>query len=102
MAYFVVEIPINEADWLLVKRATITLEAAQGRLRRGGIATRQVIAGVIAQDSRLICLVEAGNRDTVRRLVALALLPAGRIREISAIGLTGRGLRPRTRFWPSS
>jgi hypothetical protein len=80
MTYFLVEIPLNEADPRQLKRATNTLDAAQARLRKSGNASRS--AGIIQHDSGLICLVEAATLDSVRRLVALALLPAGRIREL--------------------
>jgi hypothetical protein len=82
MPYFLVEIPMNETGRVELERATGTLVTAQARLRTGPAATRTRVAGVTADDGRLVCLVEAPGLETVRRLVTLALLPAGRIREV--------------------
>jgi hypothetical protein len=81
MAYFLVEIPMDDVGRLELERATRTLDAAQTRLRRSA-ADAIAIAGVSRLDGRLVCLIEAPSLDVVRRLVALALLPAGRIREV--------------------
>jgi hypothetical protein len=42
-----------------------------------------MIAAVIEDNGRLVCLIEASSIHAVRRLVALALLPSGRIHEVS-------------------
>jgi hypothetical protein len=82
MAYFIVEIPMDDVGRLELERATRTLDAAQTRLRRSAADARMAIAGVSRLNGRLVCLIEAPSLDVVRRLVALALLPAGRIREV--------------------
>jgi hypothetical protein len=87
MPFFLAEIPVNEATPPELELAARTLDAAQARLRRTATAARTVIAGATHQDGRLVCLVEAPSIDVVRRLVAMALLPAGRIREITHVQL---------------
>lgn len=84
MAYFLVEIPMNDAGPLELERAARTLGAAQARLR-GSAATHTIIAGINRYAGGLIYLIEASSPDAVQRLVSMALLPAGRIREITHI-----------------
>lgn len=78
---------MNDAGRLELELAARTLDSAQARLRRGATAARTVLAGVTYLDGRLVCLIEAPSLEVVRRLVALALLPAGRIREITRVDL---------------
>ena len=85
MAHFVVEIYIADAGHLVLKRASRMLEAAQFRLRTAGTVTRTIMASHSREDDRLLYVIEAGNPDAVRRLFAVALMPAGRIREITLI-----------------
>jgi hypothetical protein len=85
MPFFLVEIPMNNAGRPELALAARTLDAGQARLRRRATAARTVIAGVTHEDGRLVCLVEAPSFDVVRSLVTLALLPAGRIREITRV-----------------
>ena len=80
---------MTEPGQVELERAGRTLGAAQARLRRSRTATRMLIAGVTPIDGRLVCLIEAPSLDVVRRLVVLALLPAGRIREITHVDLPG-------------
>ena len=47
-------------------------------------------AGLTAVDGRLVCLIEAPTMGYVRDLVALAFLPAHRLREISGVDLPCR------------
>jgi hypothetical protein len=88
MPYYLIEIPMNETGQIELERAMGTMGAAQARLRKNATATHTLIAGASAEDGRLVCLIEAPALETVRRLVTLALLPAGRIREV--IHLTRR------------
>jgi hypothetical protein len=85
MSYFLVEIRMVDAQELELERAARTLEAAQIRLRRTAIATRTVIVGLIREDQRLVYVFEAASLETVRFLVSMAFLPAGRIREITHV-----------------
>ncbi len=87
MPFYLVEIPMNTAAWPELELAARTLDSAEERLRRTATAARTLIAGVTHQDGRLVCVVEAPSLEVVRRLVALALLPAGRIRQISRLEL---------------
>jgi hypothetical protein len=82
--HFLVEIRMNSAGQLELERAARTLETAQNRL--WGTATpapRMVYAGFIRDDGRLVCLIEATGFEVVQRLVRMALLPAGRIHELT-------------------
>lgn len=86
MPYFMVEIFMADAGQLVLGRATWLLEAAQSRLGTAGMSTRTIVAGLSREDDRLLYLIEARSRDVVRRLFAVALLPDGRIREITLVG----------------
>lgn len=88
MPNFLVEVHLAAADELELERALRLLEAAQDRMRGTGSGTRTIIAGVTRDDGRLVCLVEAPSLAAARRLVSLALLPPGRIREISHLAGT--------------
>jgi hypothetical protein len=93
MNYFLVEIPLPQPDGMDVGRATRTLLAAQARLSHSAITVRPLAAGVTRGDGRLVCLIEAGAAEQVRSLVSLALLPAGRIREVLRVSLpSGSGV----------
>jgi hypothetical protein len=85
MPHFLVEVQMPDAGPLELERAVRMLEAAQARVREAATARRTIIAGISREDGRLVCLIEAATLDAARRLVAVALLPAGRIREISHI-----------------
>jgi hypothetical protein len=87
MNYFLVEIPLQQPDGMDIGRATRTLHAAQARLSHSAITVRPLAAGVTSGDGRLVCLMEAGAAEQVRSLVSLALLPAGRIREVLRVPL---------------
>jgi hypothetical protein len=82
MRWFLVDISVPDPDRMDLERATRTLRAAQGRLFTSASRLRPLIAGVITEGGRLVCLIEAPSIPAVRRLVALALLPGGRIREV--------------------
>jgi hypothetical protein len=86
MPYFMVEIFMADAGKLVLERATWLLEAAKSRLGTAGMSTRTIVAGLSREDDRLLYLIEARSRDVVRRLFAVALLPDGRIREITLVG----------------
>lgn len=66
-----------------VERAMRMLAAAQARMRGAATVTHTLMAGLSRADARLVCLVEAASLESARRLVSLALLPPGRIREIT-------------------
>lgn len=83
MPYFLVEIHMNGAGQPELDRATRTLEVAKTRLRGTGTTARTAVAVLIGDDGGLVCVIEATTVEVVQRLVTLALLPAGRIREIS-------------------
>ena len=90
MPVFLIEIHMADAGTLEVERAGRMLDGAQARMQGTAIATRTIIAGLSRGDGRLVCLIEARNFDAARQLVSLALLPSGRIREITH--LTGTDL----------
>ncbi len=85
VAHFLVEIYMKDAAQHEVRRAVEMLAAA--RARAGGVAsfTSTIKAGISREDDRLICLVEVSSLEAARRLLTVALLPAGRIREISPV-----------------
>ena len=87
MPHFLVEIHMSDAGEAELERAVRMLEAAQGRVREGA-AGRPVIAGISHEDGRLICLIESTTLTAARRTLEVALLPPGRIREISRIADT--------------
>jgi hypothetical protein len=90
MPHFLVEIHMNDADQREVARAVEMLEAAQARSPKTGKTMPAIIAGFSREDGRLVCLIDATSLESARRLVSVALLPAGRIREITPV--TGRHL----------
>ena len=83
MSHFLVEILMSDAAQL--ERAARMLDAAQIRLLRRAAATRTIIAGHCSDGGQLVCLIEAADLETVRRLISMAFLPPGRIREINPI-----------------
>jgi len=93
MTCFLIEIPVSEPDGPGIARVLRTLASAQSRLSRSARPVRLVTAALSAADGRLVCLIEAATPDDVRDLVALAFLPAERVREVSAVGLS-RGQDP--------
>jgi hypothetical protein len=74
---------VADARAFELERATRMLVAAQSRLRGQATFTRTIFAGLSREDRRLVYLVEAASLESARRLVSLALLPPGRIREIT-------------------
>jgi hypothetical protein len=90
MPYFLVEVHMHDAGQLELERAVRMLEAAQSRSVGTETLTPTVIAGFSREDGRLVCLIDAASLASARRLVGVALLPAGRIREITPV--TGRRL----------
>jgi hypothetical protein len=85
MPHFLVEIHMPNAIQLELERASRTLEAAQSRLKRSGLITRTIVAGLSREDDRLLFVIEARNPESARLLFAVALLPPGRIREIALL-----------------
>jgi hypothetical protein len=108
MSYFLVEVRMSDAGQLDMERAARTLDAAQTRLLRTATPTRTIVAGFTQDDGRLVCLIEATSPEAVRRLLTMALLPAGRIREITRLTLANplagsqlaRRSREATTPWP--
>jgi hypothetical protein len=90
MPQFLVEIHMADAEQRELARAMGMLEAAQARSPGAGKVAPTIIAGLSREDGRLVCLIEATSLESARRLVSVALLPAGRIREITPV--TGRRL----------
>jgi hypothetical protein len=72
-----------DAGTLELERAVRMLDAAQARMRGSATVTQALLTGLSRSDARLVCVVEAASLDSARRLVALAFLPPGRIREVS-------------------
>jgi hypothetical protein len=102
MPTFLIEIHIADAGDREVDRAVRLLNAAQTRLRDAGTDTRTTVVGLVREDGRLVCLVDAPDVESARRLVGLALLPGGRVREITHLAETlssgsdpGSDARPR-------
>lgn len=77
-----------DAGELELERAGRMLEAAQTRMRGTATVTRTIVAGLSREDGRLIYLIEATSLESARRLVSVALLPPGRIREITHLAGT--------------
>jgi len=90
MPHFLVEVHMTNAGDLELERAVRMLEAAQERVREPAKDMRPIIAGISRADGRLICLIEATTLAAARRTIAVALLPAGRIREVTRV--TGSAL----------
>jgi len=90
MPIYLIEVHMADASELELERAVRMLDAAITRMPESTIATRTIVAGHSRDDGRLVCLVEAASLESARRLVSLALLPSGRLREISR--LAGRPL----------
>lgn len=88
MPTFLIEIHLADAEEREFDRAVRTLNAAQTRLRDAGTNMRTTIVGLSRDDGRLVCLVDAPNLESARRLVSVALLPGGRIREITNLADT--------------
>jgi hypothetical protein len=88
MPTFLVEVHMADAGALELERAVRMLEAAQARMRGTEPVGRTILAGVSRQDGRLVCLIEATGLDEARRLVTVALLPPGSIREITHLAGT--------------
>jgi len=85
---FLIEIHMAGAGEQELKRAVRMLEAAQTRMQGSATVTRTLTAGLSREDGRLICLVEATSLEWARRLVSVAQLPNGRIREITHLAGT--------------
>jgi len=83
---------VPQSDAVDIERAGRALLAAQARLSKSASAVRVLVAGVTSNDGRLICLIQAEAVEGVESLVAVALLPAGRIREVFYLAAPG-GIR---------
>jgi hypothetical protein len=87
MNCFLVEIYVPQMDEAVFELAARTLLAVQSRLSRNASVLRLLIAGFTQDDGHLVCLIDAPAAEAVRNMVALAFLPAGRIRELSVLDL---------------
>ena len=85
MPYYLIEVHMTSAGQLELERVTRLLAAARFRLRTKTKLIRLIASGLSREDSRLLCLMEASTPDAARHLVAVALLPAGRVREITPL-----------------
>lgn len=85
MPTFLIEVHMADAGALELERAMRMLVAAQSRMRGPAPVTRMILAGLSREDGRLVCLIEAASLESARGLVSLALLPPGRIREITKL-----------------
>ena len=83
MPTYLIEVHIPDAGGFELDRATRMLAAAQSRMRGQASVARTMFAGLSREDDRLVYLVEAASLDSARRMVSVALLPSGRIREIT-------------------
>jgi hypothetical protein len=85
MPIYLIEIHMADASELELERAVRMLGAAITRMPESTIATHTILAGHSRDDGRLVCLVEAAGLESAKRLVSLALLPPGRLREITRV-----------------
>lgn len=83
MPTYLIEVHLADAGAFELERATRMLVAAQSRMRGQASFARTIFAGLSREDGRLVYLVEAASLESARRTVSLALLPPGRIREIT-------------------
>jgi hypothetical protein len=83
MPTYLIEVHMADASALELERAMRMLAAAQSRIGGSAPVTRVIFAGLGREDGQLTCLIEAATLESARRLVSLALLPPGRIREIT-------------------
>lgn len=96
MRCYLVEIPMPLWQATDGARAMGSLLAAQSRLARMHIVVR--VLAVTQREGHIACLIQAGSDAEARRLVALSLLPAGRVYELPGCldprgGKDGSGLR---------
>ena len=74
-----------DASEFELERAVRMLDTAITRMPESTIATRTIIAGHSRDDGWLVWLIETASFESARRLVRLALLPPGRLREITRV-----------------
>ncbi|WP_306232887.1 hypothetical protein [Agrococcus beijingensis] len=84
MRCFLVEIALPHASRVDAHRAARALLAAQARLEQRDPVAAPVVAA-LADDGRLLCVLQTRSVDAVRSLVALAMLPAPRIHELEQL-----------------
>ena len=82
MPQYIVEIRLPGVGRPDVSRVARLLNSANARL---GHVARVVTASVGRNDARLVCTVKAPNAEAVRQLISTALLPSGRIDEITTV-----------------
>jgi hypothetical protein len=88
MPIYLIEVHMADAGDLELERAVRMLDVAMTRMPKSTIVTRPIFSGHSRDDGRLVCLIEAASLESARRLVRLASLPPGRVREITRIAGT--------------
>jgi hypothetical protein len=102
MTTYLIEIHMADLGTREFERAVQMLGAAQARMH--GATARTTFAGRSRADGTLVCLIEAVSLQSVRRMLVLAMLPAGRIREIADVAPPGSlgGRHPRGDVHPGA
>jgi hypothetical protein len=88
MPIYLIEVQLANASEVDLERAVRMLDAAMSRMPDSTNQARTITAGHTRDDGRLVCLIEAASADAARRLLGVALLPGGRIREITLLAGT--------------
>jgi hypothetical protein len=83
MPIFLVEVHVPGGRQLELDRARRMLESAQARMSGSAMVTTAWSGGPDGGGARLVCVIEGDSVETARRLIGVALVPHGRIREIS-------------------
>jgi hypothetical protein len=83
--YFLVELRVTGGGPLELDRAQRMLESAQARLSGPATVAPEFVHGRGEGGQRLACLLEADSLEAAHRLMSVALIPYGPIREISTL-----------------
>lgn len=89
MPTFLIEVHIADLGARDPERVLRLLAAAQSRMGAATPDSRTILAGRSREDGGLVCLIEAASLESARRIMGLALLPPGRIREITDVAGDG-------------
>ena len=85
MPIYLIEVHMADASDRDLERAARMLDAATTRMPESPIAVRTFLTGHDRDDGGLVCLIEAASMESARRFMSLALLPPGRLREITRL-----------------